>query len=285
MLLAASGQGVAQPRDSLVVMFWNVENFFDWEDGGGGESDSEFSQSGFRHWTRGRFYTKCEAVAKTIFAAADRFGRIPDVVGFAELENGGVLRRMINATPLRKAGFKPLHFDSPDSRGIDCGLVYRGLELRNGAAKHLYDSAGNAMQTRDILLAEFDSLCVLVNHHPSKVGTGKQERRDIAMARLTQLCDSLETAGHRNILAVGDFNDDIWKDGSPGTIKYNGKWEKIDGHISRGFSDVREYVFDHPLLLEKDKSFGGMKPRRTYSGPRHLGGVSDHLPVVIVVYF
>ena len=36
-------------QDSLVVMFWNVENFFDWKDGGSSDSDSEYSSSGPRH--------------------------------------------------------------------------------------------------------------------------------------------------------------------------------------------------------------------------------------------
>lgn len=276
------------PRDSLLVMFWNLENFFDWEAdeaSGADSSDREFSSNGKRHWTKGRFYTKCNAVAKTILAVGDRFGRIPDVIGFAELENGLILRRLISSTPLRKAGFRTLHFDSPDSRGIDCGLIYRGMTLRKGEAKHLYDSSGTVMATRDILVAEFDSICVLVNHHPSKVGSGKQERRDIAMARLSAICDSLQAAGHGRLLAIGDFNDDIWGTGGQGTIKYNGKWEKIDGHLQRGIGNLSESVFDHPLLLEPDKAFGGMKPRRTYSGPRYLGGISDHLPVVIRIRY
>lgn len=32
-------------RDTLRVVFWNLENFFDYFDGGGGESDSGFSHS------------------------------------------------------------------------------------------------------------------------------------------------------------------------------------------------------------------------------------------------
>ncbi|MDY6444058.1 MAG: endonuclease, partial [Bacteroidales bacterium] len=77
---------------------------------------------------------------------------------------------------------------------------------------------------------------------------------------------------------------DLWGRGG-GTIKYNGKWEKIDGGFAEGFPRVREAVFDDPLLLEEDKAFGGMKPRRTFVGPRYMGGVSDHLPVVFIVYF
>ena len=70
-----------------------------------------------------------------------------------------------------------------------------------------------------------------------------------------------------------------------GTIKYNGGWEKIDGAFASGFAGVREEVFDDPMLLEPDAAYGGRKPRRTFTGPRYRGGVSDHLPVVFIVYF
>ena len=275
--------------DSLIVMFWNVENFFDWTDSGFSSSDAEFSAEGARRWSRSRFNAKCNAIAKTVFAAADRYGALPDAVCFAELENGLVLRRLISGTSLSRAGYKVLHYDSPDPRGIDCGMIYREhkLPLRRSRSCHIYDTAGAVMPTRDILLSEFDSLCILVNHHPSKLG-GKSDRRQRAMLRLDSLRDSLTAQGKR-VLSLGDFNEDIWGAGglphAVGTIKYNGAWEKIDGHIADGFRAAREYIFEFAPLLTRDRAWGGMKPLRTYSGPRYLGGVSDHLPIVVVVYF
>ena len=262
----------AQP-DSLVVMFWNVENFFDYR-----------SENKPQYWTKRRFQAKCDAVAKTLLRVADRYGRLPDAVGFAEVENAFVLRRLLSETALRKLDYRIVHYDSPDHRGIDCALLCRRstLPLRGSAPKHVPDSAGGIMATRDILLAEFDSLAILVNHHPSQLG-GKADRRNLALARLGALTDSLHAAGQRRTLAVGDFNQDLW--GGRGTLKYNGKWEKIDGGFAEGFARVREEVFDDPVLLEADKAFGGEKPRRTFVGPRYTGGVSDHLPVVFVVYF
>ena len=66
-------------QDSLVVVFWNMENFFDYTDQGGGEADKEFSSGGSRHWTGKRFYAKCDAIAKSIMWIADTYGRMPDV--------------------------------------------------------------------------------------------------------------------------------------------------------------------------------------------------------------
>ena len=261
-------------QDSLLLVFWNVENFFDYH-----------SPDKPQFWTAGRFHAKCDAVAKTLLRIADRYGRLPDAVGFAEVENAFVLRQLAGSTVLRKLDYRIVHYDSPDHRGIDCALLCRRstLPLRASAPKHVPDSAGGVMPTRDILLAEFDSLAVLVNHHPSQIG-GKSDRRESARARLTALTDSLRRAGVRRILSLGDFNEDLWAEGG-GTIKYNGRWEKIDGHFAEGFRRVREEVFQDPALLEADAAFGGQKPRRTFVGPRYHGGVSDHLPIVIVVYF
>lgn len=277
----------AQEADSLLIMFWNVENFFDPVPDGASPSELEFSSTGARRWSRRRFYTKCNAVAKTMLAVADRCGRLPDAVGLVEVENGNVLKKLCGSTMLRRLDYSYVHYESPDHRGIDCGLLYRRSTLSPVDSKpcHLYDSSGAVMATRDILLVRFDSFSVLVNHHPSKVGSGGG--RDIAMDRMNGICDSLETAGFRRVLCVGDFNDDVWHGTArtEGTIKYNGAWEKIDGHFARGFSRVREEIMDLPFLLTEDSAFGGMKPLRTYSGPRYLGGVSDHLPIVVTVYF
>ena len=273
--LSIRAQAPPAGRDSLLIVFWNVENFFDYH-----------SPEKPQYWTAGRFYAKCDAVTKTLLRIADRYGRLPDAVGFAEVENGYVLRQLNATTALRKLDYRIVHYESPDHRGIDCALLCRRstLPLRASAPKHVPDSAGGVMATRDILLAEFDSLAILVNHHPSQIG-GKDERREAARARLQALTDSLHAAGTVRTLAIGDFNQDLWPDAPLGTLKYNGRWEKIDGAFAGGFSAVREEVFADPLLLVPDSAFGGLKPRRTFVGPRYQGGVSDHLPVVIIVYF
>ena len=270
MILLAALALRAQPADSLLLVSWNVENFLDYR-----------TDTTGRH-TAGRFYSKCNAVAKTLLLIAQQYGRLPDAVALMETGDRFVLERLLYSTPLRKLDYSIVHYDSPDRRGIDCALLYRrgSLRLRHSEPKHITDSSGAVLQTRDILLARFDGLAILVNHHPSKVGEDSERRRGLALGRMWELIDSLDVAGCRHIISVGDFNDDLWHDGSPGTIKYNGKWEKIDGHFSRGLI-VQESVFNDPLLSEPDRAFGGLKPRRAFSGPRWNGGVSDHYPIVL----
>lgn len=261
--------------DTLRVMFWNLENFFSYR-----------SPQAPEYLTRRRFFAKCDGIAKTVLKFADRYGTPPDVIGLCEVENVSVLKSLLYSTLLRKLDYDIVHYDSPDHRGIDCALLYRRgrLHLKESFPSHVTDSCGLPLATRDILVASFDSLTVMVNHHPSKIG-GKSDRRLAAFSRMEAVADSLLSEGKTRILSIGDFNDELWGRNDCGTIKYNGKWEKIDGHFAYGDLSVTEDVFDEESLLTLDKTFGGVKPRRTFMGPRYEGGLSDHLPIALIVTF
>ena len=299
---------ILSPEDSLSVMFWNVENFFDWRNDSTTVSDMEFSAAGERHWTWKRFQAKANAFAKALFWVEAETGHLPDIVGLEEVENAFVLRQVLQKTALRKLDYKYVHFDSPDRRGIDVALLYRSsrLDLLDSKPCPLF-AADTVMATRDILLCVFkrDSakVAVLVNHHPSKYGGAAESepRRRIAVERLRFLADSLAAIGIERIIAGGDFNDtpdnpvfrllepallplhmDLFRR-SLGTIKYDGKWDLIDHiYVSPALAPLtRMQILRIPFLLTRDTVHSGEKPLRTYTGPRHTGGVSDHLPVLL----
>ena len=331
---------VAPGADSLQVMFWNVENFFDWRNDSTTVSDVEFSAAGERHWTWKRFQAKATAFAKALFWVEAETGRLPDIIGLEEVENAFVLRQVLQKTALRKLDYKYVHYDSPDRRGIDVALLYRSsrLELLDSKPCHLF-AADTVLATRDILLCVFRRVtpgallvpgspsslvpgssssvipglsrnlpeavpfAVLVNHHPSKYGGAAESepRRRIAVERLRFLTDSLAALGIDRIIAGGDFNDtpenpvfglleptlvpmhmDLFRRGL-GTIKYDGKWDLIDHiYVSPALAPLaRMQILRIPFLLTRDTVHSGEKPLRTYTGPRHTGGVSDHLPILL----
>ena len=352
--------------DTLAVMSWNLENFFDWSDGGTGESDTEFSARGSRHWTRKKFEAKARAIGKTVVWAGEEAGCLPDIIAVQEVENAFVLRRLIDRSVLRKLDYAFVHFESPDRRGIDVGLLYRSttlslvhavaLPVRATAPKKGPKKAPqvpsqpssdllDTLFTRDILLAQLEDAggrrwSVLVCHFPSKYGGGDSDwRREAAARRLRAIADSLHAAGEQRILAIGDFNDtpdspvfcfltqpfdpsgDLGKD-SPknagkdsfrnaqengffqraevaglvnlaeplsrrgtGTIRFEGRWQLIDqAFVSAGLAPSCTLSILHPpFLTAHDNVHSGDKPLRTYSGPRYLGGVSDHRPLLLLI--
>ena len=307
VMCAAGLLGRAQEQDSLLVMFWNVENFFDWTDQGTGESDREFSSYGERRWTKSRFYAKCDAVAKTFMWTADRCGRMPDVIGLAEVENRGVLTKLLSSTLLRKFDYGMVHRDSKDRRGIDVAILYRKSSMTLSSRTFVSPSD---MSTRDTLharmiLQDCREVDFIVNHHPSKYGDAEEsaERRLKVMNTLKSLCDSLVSSGSKGIVAMGDFNDVptasqfgimdslLINKGLPlhekreGTIRYEGRWDLIDNFLaSQSLQTSEMEVLRVPFLMTYEKKYPGEKPLRTYSGPRYLGGVSDHCPIVLWIY-
>ena len=311
MFQSTIGLGQGFQQKGMLVMFWNVENFFDWTDQGNGESDKEFSSMGSRHWTKKKFYAKCDAVAKTVLWMNDRYGRLPDVIGLAEVENKRVLNMLLESSLLRKCGYKAVHYDSGDRRGIDVALLYREdiFELTESSVK-APSHEGEKLETRDILIvglrrkADGKNMDFIVNHHPSKYGGSKasEGRRMSVMKDFVGICDSLlKMPGNRNIVAMGDFNDNpsgqqfshiegllINKAGKlhergEGTIRYEGRWDLIDMFMVNPELDISSCmeIVRVPFLMMREKKHPGEKPFRTYSGPRYIGGVSDHCPITL----
>lgn len=298
-------------RDPVVVVFWNLENFFDFTEGGTGESDRDFSSYGSRHWTKKRFQIKCDAIAKSVMWIGESYGQMPDVIGFAEVENRGVLLKLLDNTSLRKYDYRIVHYDSGDRRGIDVALLYRESSFRKMTSSvRVPKCGGERFATRDILQVCLEDMAgrafnMIVNHHPSKYGGTESSagRRNAAMQTLRQICDSLTVIGQGHIVAMGDFNDtpdgsqfarldgmlvnkadSLFRNGE-GTIRYQGKWELIDMFmVSHELNSVsRMDILQIPFLMTYEKKHPGLKPLRTYTGPRYSGGVSDHCPIVLTI--
>lgn len=298
--------------DSLAVMFWNMENFFDTVDEGKNLGEKEFSATGTRHWTKSRFFRKCDVIAKSVMWTAGHYGRLPDAIGVAEVENARVLHTLLKATVLKKHDYRVVHHDSDDPRGMDVAMLYNGkvFEFISSKAHKVIGTDGKPIKTRDIL-----HVCLkdrrngrqwhyIVNHHPSKFSGSKasDSSRACAMSTLKSICDSLTALTEEYIVAMGDFNDTpenksfdilgsnmanlarpLAKKGA-GTIRYQGKWNLIDMFIvsEKASEYSRMEIVRLPFLTQKDSAHAGEKPLRTFSGPRYIGGASDHYPIILV---
>ena len=297
---------------SFTAAWWNVENLFDLRDDPK-TNDEEFTPAGERHWTRRRLNAKRDGIYKTLVMMD-----LPDVVGLGEVENAYVLRELCQGTPLAQVPYRYVHYDSPDRRGIDVALIYRTDRFTVTASRrvNVSDSAAGYF-TRDILVvegvtSEGDSVCVLVNHWPSKRGGDEADaqRLRIADTLRRQMVELHAKHPSAAVIAMGDMNstdeeeaisvgmgfagDSVSADGirlltqrlprDIGSHKYQGQWCYID-HVFF-LADSRWKVqklkllrFDH--LLTDDGPRPGQRPKRTYQGPRYEGGLSDHLPMLL----
>ena len=288
---------------SAQLFCWNLENYFDCKDDPA-TADEAFTPGGEHRWTRRKMVAKRNLIAKTIIASASCFGgETPSLVGLCEVENEYVLKTLTEDTPLAKIGYKVLHRDSGDPRGIDVALLYDPSRIH--LLSHEFITIAD-FSTRDILYAKVampDTLHVFVNHWPSKYSGAKasETRRLAVAAALEATLDSLYAVDSgAKIVVMGDFNatpeepsikglcerarlQNLSAAGGGGTIRFKGKWELID-HLLASPAAAQTIgsakVFKPAFLLEDDKTFMGKKPRRTHVGPRYNGGVSDHLPII-----
>lgn len=307
--------------DSLLVMFYNVENFFGCRHDST-KDDKEFLPESIRRWHVGRFKKKAANISKVIVNSGN--GIIPAVVGLAEVENSYVMDYLTRYSPLKQLGYRYVMTDSPDRRGIDVALIYQREQFKlisSGVKRFDTEKVGHR-PTRDMLhccgmLFSGDTLDFIVVHLPSRrEGNASAEKaRTLVLNGVREYSDSLRLLRKNpNIVIMGDFNtypDDEKLNAcfnnvnyslltsvfagrtDIGTYKYQGIWQTLD-HMSVNSGMLKDgarlkvgkiSIVDDDYLLEPDLKYHGIKPFRTYNGMKYIGGFSDHLPLRLMIYY
>lgn len=236
LCLAMLQTGFAQKKEYQIsaVAFYNLENLFDPADDPK-KFDEEFTPSGANHYTEEVYQKKLHNMAFVLSQlATDKIQEGPALVGVAEIENEKVLRDLVNQPELKKRNWRIVHFESPDSRGIDVAMLYnpKYFKVLNAAALPVdIEVNGKKEYTRDVLhvmgrLAD-DTVHVFVNHWPSRRGgeAATVWKRAKAAEVSKKIIDSL-AAKNPNVKAIvmGDLNDDPV---DPSVTKTLGaKWQK-----------------------------------------------------------
>ncbi|WP_370514536.1 endonuclease/exonuclease/phosphatase family protein [Formosa sp. L2A11] len=212
----------AQDKEFTIrtIAFYNLENLFDVENNPITFDESspimELAEN------RGDVYAmKVKNMATVISKIGfETTNNAPVILGVSEVENHNVLEDLINNELLIKYDYGIVHFDSPDRRGIDVGLLYQKKYFTPTATSsyvlHLKDEiTGKRIYTRDQLvvsgLLEHDLIHLIVNHWPSRRGgETKSNSKRVAAAKLNKhIIDSLQTINpYAKIISMGDFNDD-----------------------------------------------------------------------------
>lgn len=299
---------IISTAQSLTLVELNCENLFDCRHDSL-KQDAEWLPEGIRKWTPRRYWRKLNHIGQEILSCQEN--RIPTLVALVEVENDTVLFDLTRRSLLRGARYEYLMTESPDVRGIDVALLYQPFFFRPVCYDYLTVEPLEGMRsTRDILYVQGetlnrDTLHVFVVHAPSRYGGERKTRpnRRVVVERLVNALHNLPDDA--KIIVCGDFNDGAvdpalrylesnglhnisagakGMHGAEGTYRYQGRWQSID-HVFVSPSLLpfvgRVFVNDAPFLLEEDKTYGGVKPFRTFNGYRYQRGFSDHLPLVV----
>ncbi|WP_417603524.1 endonuclease/exonuclease/phosphatase family protein [Owenweeksia hongkongensis] len=202
-------------KENQRIAFYNLENLFHPENDSL-KNDDEYTPEGKRNWSFYRYNEKLNHMAKAILSIGE--WQPPSIVGVAEVENKQALEDLISTEVLRKFNYGIIHFESPDRRGIDVGMLYRKDEFTPIASRPIPVKMLNDPNfvTRDILYCKGifnkkDTVHLLFCHWPSRYGgQARSEPKRIQTAlTLKHITDSLNMLPYPTyVIAAGDFNDE-----------------------------------------------------------------------------
>ena len=224
------------------VAFYNFENLFDTINDPITYDEEYLPNKG---WTNKNYRKKLDNLSRVIIELGtdENPANSPVVIGACEIENRRVLEDLVKQPRLINKGYKIIHFDSPDKRGIDVALlyqekyftpvsytniplyIYKNAEENGTKTKEEkeevtddnveVDASTKRIYTRDQLLVtgylEGEEISFIVNHWPSRSGGEKKSspNREAAGALNRKIIDSLYKINpNAKIITMGDLNDD-----------------------------------------------------------------------------
>jgi len=303
------------PAQSIIVGFYNCENFYDTTDQLK-VIDEDFTPNSQKNYNSKAYAIKSNHLAKVIYGMGkmDNSNGIA-IMGLVEIENKWVLEKLITEPMLQKYHYKYLHFDSKDQRGVDVALIYNPSYFEPYQYKpySLTDAEHfNDYATRDILYVkgrlDGEWVHILVNHWPSRRGGAflSNSKRIWAASICKKIMDSVAIIDPQaKFIVMGDFNDNpnnvsikslellnpfytLFKNGY-GSIAFRDSWSLFDQILlSRHWAaskniltNYKPIIYNTPDMIETQGKYQGY-PKRTYDGDQFRGGYSDHFPVALI---
>lgn len=236
----APQQNAEKKIAAYAIGFYNLENLFDTIHAQG-KNDYDFLPDGSYKWNGFKYQNKLHNMSRVLSElGTDKVKTGCSVIGVSEVENRAVLDDLVKQPSLVQRGYKILHVESPDRRGVDCGLLYnpRFFTLEDSLyVLYIYPDPSNGVPegsvgfkqdenndihptplygdtthiTRGFLVGigtlAGERLAVIVNHWPSR--GAESIARERAAAQVFKLKEALlrKYPGIK-IVIMGDLNDD-----------------------------------------------------------------------------
>ena len=301
-------------KKTCVVGFYNLENLFDTYDDPA-KNDEEFLPDGKNQWTEVKYRKKLHNMATVIRSMAETNGRFHSVLGVSEIENRLVLEDLVSQPEIADANYQIVHYDGPDTRGIDVGLLYRpnqfslidseSIPFDFGSGKIEFAMEGEdrvSFKTRDLrsrgaeiiyeharkMMEKYPGIKIVVmgdmNDNPTDVSMtefmhGKGQPEEVGKDDFFSPFMSMLKAGYGSLAYQGTWNiyDIILVNETLLNAPDGGFMIRPVG--KKGFYGV---VYKKNFMIQQRGQYKGT-PFRTFSNGAFIGGYSDHLPTYIVL--
>ena len=181
------------------------------------KNDHDFTPTGSYQWNEMKYNHKLHNMASVLAEMGTDV--LPNIgcaaIGLAEVENDHVMDDLTSQPELAKRGYKYVHIEGPDHRGIDCALIYNPKLFTVRDTKlvpYVYDLPKDSTRaTRGFLTVSGtlagEHVTIIVCHLPSR-GAGSYYR-ELGGKQVKALKDSLLREDPKvKVLVMGDMNDD-----------------------------------------------------------------------------
>lgn len=271
LIFAASVSAQESRTKTFVVGFYNLENLFDTYNDPV-KNDEEFLPEGANKWTEEKYQKKLHNMATVIRSMAETNGRFHSVLGVSEIENRLVLEDLVSQPEIASANYQIAHYDGPDARGVDVGLLYRPdyftlldsesipFDFNSEDIEFSMDEeAQKRFKTRDILmvhgLLDGEEFAFYVAHLPSRIGGKGGDLRSRGAEIIYGHAEKLmEQYPGIKIVVMGDMND------NPTDISMS---EFMHGKEKP--EDVGEEDFFSPFLSMLKAGYGSLAYQGTWN--------------------
>lgn len=218
MLIACVSASAQKSFSVYGVGFYNLENLFDTQHDEG-KNDYEFLPEGSYKWNDMKYSHKLHNMARVLSELGTDV--LPGIgcaaIGVSEVENAHCLDDLVAQPELAARGYKYVHVEGPDQRGVDCAMIYNPalFEVEDVTLYpykyELQEDIDKGRATRGFLTTKGriagDPVAVIVCHLPSRFSGSYY--RELGARQAREVVDKLLAENpERRIFVMGDMNDD-----------------------------------------------------------------------------
>lgn len=216
LLVLLSASSFAQnSQNKFAIGFYNQENLFDTIHDVG-KNDNQFLPEGTYKWNSEKYIAKLHNMSQALAdMGTNQVTKGCAFIGLSEVENKNVLNDLILQKPLAERGFKYIHEEGPDQRGIDCALLYNPdlfEPIDYKLVPYVYENDSDRNKaTRGFLTVSGklggENIAVIVCHLPSRYSSAYY--RQLGAKQIVAIKDSLQKLNPMiKLFIMGDMNDD-----------------------------------------------------------------------------
>lgn len=248
------------------MMFYNVENLFPPDVKPLHKRNPTFS--GLRNWDQRKYENKIFKLSKVMQLVEEQYFTKPFILGLSEIHGKQVLEDLLKQEYFN--GYKFIHFESMDERGVDVALLYDAQKMTNISAEPITyffeipnEDPEDYDTTRDVLHCRFDYqnfvFNVFVVHLPSKREQDVNlPKRTYILKELGQTVKELIHDKNEAVIVMGDFNsnpdeqiiENLTIDKDFNKILTNPYFEIYKNNVFSTFHNKYGLLFDQMLLSQ-----------------------------------